>query len=255
MDKIDLAINYLKDYNQIKEEINLSKEDTLRALMNITMPTSINDDFYRIQDDILQTRLKKQRIVDANDILEISPKIGLWLGDITTIKADAIVNACNCKLLGCFVPLHSCIDNAIHSFAGLQVRRDLMKIMTSQGHDEENGKVKITKAYNLPSSYIMHTVGPIVNKIPSKQDAIDLQNCYLSCLKMADEYKLKTIVFCSIATGLYGYPINDACLIAVNSVKNYLEHNSNTTIAKVIFNVFNRSDYEIYDRTIKKMVK
>lgn len=252
MKELTFAIEYLKKYNHLNTFLNIKEEDQLRALMNITMPINLDDAYYEAQDAYLQKRLTNLTITDSLTLDEILPRISLWQGDITKIKADAIVNACNNQLLGCFVPLHRCIDNAIHSYAGLQVRRDLMKIMDDLGHNETNGQVKVTKGYNLPSKYIMHTVGPIVKGKPTLQDQIDLTNCYLSCLKKAEEMNLKTIVFCSIATGLYGYPLSSASQIAVKTVTDYLK--TNQTIEKVIFNVFSKGDYDVYIRTIKEMV-
>lgn len=253
MDNIEKCINYLKEYNNFQQIITLKDSQTFRALMNLTMPINLSDEFYQLQDQILQEQLKFKTIIDVDDLTPLAHNIYLWQGDITTIKADAIVNACNCKLLGCFQPLHHCIDNEIHSAAGLQVRRDLLKIMEKQNHDEENGKAKITKAYNLPSRYIFHTVGPIVFNAPTKQNEVDLYNCYQSCLKLADYYQLKSIVFCSISTGLYGYPIQKASQIALKSVKNFLNSNLNTTVKKIVFNVFSRGDYDVYYKTIKKI--
>lgn len=152
MEELIKAINYLKDKNEIKQ--NLPYEfNSFRALMNITMPYDLGDDYYKCQDAIIQAESKKKNIIDVNT-LSFNNQIALFKGDITTIKADTIVNACNEKLLGCFQPLHGCIDNAIHSYAGLQVRRDLIKVMQAQGHDEENGKCKVTSGYNLPSKHI-----------------------------------------------------------------------------------------------------
>jgi len=247
MDTIKWCINYLKDKNAIKSDIDLSDKDAFRALQNITMPDDLSDEFYLKQDEVLQQTLSKKEVIDSKTF---SDGISIYKGDITLIKADAIVNACNNKLLGCFVPGHHCIDNAIHSFAGLQVRRDLMVIMAKQGYNEPNGRCKVTKAYNLPSNYIFHTVGPIY--FGRMQDDIDLENCYLSCLKKADEMKLESIVFCSLSTGLYGFPIEKASKIAVNTVKDYLEK-ENKNIKKVIFDVFSEHDYEVYDRTIKEI--
>ena len=194
MDDIKWCIEYLKEYNHLS---NLSYRDddfdTFRGLLNITMPINLSIEFYERQDNVLQEALNNKKIYDASNFME---GISLYKGDITLIKADAIVNACNSKMLGCFVPGHNCIDNAIHSFAGLQVRRDMMDIMKKQGYDEPNGQVKVSNAYNLPSKYIFHTVGPIYSG--KKQDEIDLYNCYYSCLKKADEMKLESIVFCSI---------------------------------------------------------
>ena len=150
-------------------------------------------------------------------------------------------------MLGCFVPGHHCIDNAIHSFAGLQVRRDMMAIMEKQGHDEPNGDCKVTKAYNLPSKYIFHTVGPIYSG--KAQDEIYLKNCSLSCLKKADEMKLNSLVFCCLSTGVFGYPNEIAGLLAVNTVKQYLEKD-NKNIKKVVFNVFLDKDYDIYKKLL-----
>lgn len=247
MEDIKWCINYLKDKNNIKSLIDLDDKSTFRALQNITMPYDLSDEFYLKQDKVLKEILSKKEVVDAKIF---SDGISIYKGDITLIKADAIVNACNSKLLGCFVPGHHCIDNAIHSFAGLQVRRDLIKVMEDQGHDEENGKCKVTSAYNLPSKYIFHTVGPVYSG--NNQDDIDLKNCYLSCLKMADEMKLESIVFCSLSTGIFGFPIEKASSIAVKTVKEYLKK-ENKTIKKVIFDVFSDRDYEVYNRRIKEI--
>ena len=247
MEDIKWCINYLKNKNNIKSLIDLDDKSTFRALQNITMPYDLSDEFYLKQDKVLKEILSKKEVVDAKIF---SDGISIYKGDITLIKADAIVNACNSKLLGCFVPGHHCIDNAIHSFAGLQVRRDLIKVMEDQGHDEENGKCKVTSAYNLPSKYIFHTVGPVYSG--SNQDDIDLKNCYLSCLKMADEMKLESIVFCSLSTGIFGFPIEKASSIAVKTVKEYLKK-ENKTIKKVIFDVFSDRDYEVYNRRIKEI--
>ena len=211
------------------------------------MPINLSDEFYDKQDGVIKEIVAKKEIFNVDNV---DDGISLYKGDITLIKADAIVNACNNKLLGCFVPGHHCIDNAIHSYAGLEVRRDLMKVMEEQGHDEENGKCKVTKAYNLPSKYIFHTVGPVYSG--SKQDTLDLESCYLSCLKVADKMKLDSIVFCSLSTGIFGFPIEKASEIAIRTVKKYLEE-ENKNIKKVIFNLFSDGDYDVYDRKIKEI--
>lgn len=252
MNDIKWCIDYLKKYNKIDQEVNLPDDKALRALMNIVMPIGLSEEFYERQDKAIQEIIKEKKIVDVDELDEIEDRIILYKGDITSLKADAIVNACNEKLLGCFVPLHNCIDNAIHSFAGLQVRRDLLKVMTEQGHDEINGQVKVTKGYNLPSSYIFHTVGPKVYRKVSQENEDDLRSCYVNCLKKANELELKTLVFCSISTGIYGFPIEKACRIAINCVKEYLK---TSNINKAIFNVFSEEDYEIYYRTIKEIYK
>ena len=246
MSNINWCIDYLKKYNHINQNLEYNWP-TLRALLNVTMPYDLSDEFYSKQDEAIKEIVSKKEIFDVE---ELNNGISLYKGDITLIKADAIVNACNNKLLGCFVPGHHCIDNAIHSFAGLEVRRDLMKVMEEQGHDEENGKCKVTKAYNLPSKYIFHTVGPIYSG--SKRDNIDLESCYLSCLVTADKMNLKSVVFCSLSTGIFGFPIEKASEIAIKTVKKYLE-SENKNIKKVIFNLFSDGDYDVYNRKIKEI--
>jgi len=246
MSEIKWCIEYLKRYNGIDALPKLSDEALFRALQNITMPYDLSEEFYQKQDSVLQEILSRKEVMDVSGVPD---GITLYRGDITLLKADAIVNACNDKMLGCFVPGHHCIDNAIHSFAGLQVRRDMMAIMSKQGHDEPNGDCKVTKGYNLPSEYIFHTVGPIYSG--RKQDEIDLKNCYLSCLEKADEMELKSIVFCSLSTGVFGYPIDKASEIAVGTVRRYLSEKK-SHLKNVVFDVFSEGDYNVYDRTIKK---
>ena len=245
MTDIKWCINYLKDYNKTQVDI-LDDWSAFRGLLNVTMPLDLSDEFYQRQDRVLQEILSKKNIVDASSFKD---GISLHKGDITLINADAIVNACNSKMLGCFAPNHHCIDNAIHSFAGLQVRRDMMEIMKRQGHDEPNGQVKVSSAYNLPCKYIFHTVGPIYRGI--HRDETDLASCYYSCLRKADEMKLESIVFCSLATGIYGFPIEKASRIAVKCVNAYLKEN-NKNIKKIIFDVFSDRDYQIYKKTLEE---
>lgn len=255
MDDLSFCIHYLEHINNIKFSFSCSKEDQLRALMNITMPSHLSDEFYQKQDKVLQKRKESIFITRVTHYHLFSEKIALFLGDITTIKVDAIVNACNEKLLGCFHPLHSCVDNAIHSYAGLQVRRDLIKMMREQGHDEENGKCKVTKGYNLPAAFIFHTVGPKSMGTTTMQDQLDLKQCYLSCLKKADEMKLKTIAFPSISTGIYGYPIEKASAVAIETIMYYFKNQQNSNIQKVVFCLFSEGDYDVYKRTIEQMYR
>ncbi len=240
-------IETLSRYNGVKFPEYYSIDEQIRALFNITMPQNLDNEFYVKQDEYLQDILSRKKIIDAKSILK-EKRIALYLGDITLIQADAIVNAGNSILLGCFQPLHYCIDNAIHTFAGLEVRRDLFYEM--QGKKEENGKCRVTKGYNLPSRYIFHTVGPIVNGNPTKQDEEDLKNCYLSCLKKTDEMHLENIVFCSIATGLYSFPIEKASKIAIKTIKNYLKETKSKL--KVIFDLFSKGDYKVYERELSR---
>lgn len=247
MNNLKFAIDYLVQYNHINNLKNVYSFDTLRALMNITMPYDLTDEYYKAQDNAIKEELQKYQIVDVSK-LQFKNNIAIYQGDITKIKVDAIVNACNEKLLGCFYPLHSCVDNIIHSYAGLEVRRDLIAIMDKQGHDEKNGMCKATSAYNLPSKYIFHTVGPKVSKL-NDQDINDLKSCYLSCLMEASKLKLQTIAFPCISTGIYSFPADIASNIAYKTVREYLKNDSSL---KVIFVTYTNKDYLLYKQEVKK---
>lgn len=221
------------------------KPDLFRALCNVRPPMPATKEFLRLQDEYLSQRTKERGVVDVNEFV-YRDGIALWRGDITRLNADAVVSACNSALLGCFHPLHNCIDNVIHSAAGVQVRLDCNAVM--RGSEEQNGRAKVTKAYNLPSRYIFHTVGPIVYGGVTEQNCRDLESCYLSCLKMAVEMKLSTLAFCCISTGEYRYPKNEACRLAVQKVKKWkLETGSSL---KIIFNVFLKEDEALYEREL-----
>ncbi|MGP1414335.1 MAG: protein-ADP-ribose hydrolase [Treponema sp.] len=225
-----------------KDEI--SQKQLLRALFNVRPPSPISDDFLKVQDEYLKEENRKKGIVEWKDIPEIQKNICLWRGDITRLNTDGIVNAANNALLGCFLPGHACIDNAIHTFSGIQLRNECDAIMKKQGHPEETGKAKITNAYNLPSRYVIHTVGPIVSGEVNDEDCSLLKSSYLSSLKLADEAELKSIAFCCISTGAFFFPQEKAAKIAVETVKEYLK-NTKTNI-KVIFDVFGEKDEGIY---------
>ena len=253
MNEIDYLINFLlNEMPQVRESAkNIDdKEILLRSLMNIRPPMKLNEDFLRVQDKYLSHQRAIKGVIDVDDLPEIFPHISLWQGDITRLKADAIVNAANEKLLGCFVPCHSCIDNAIHSSAGLQLRDECNKLMLQQSHDEPTGHAKITNAYNLPAKYVIHTVGPIVYGELTQKNCDDLRNCYISCLELAENQKLKSIVFCCISTGEFRFPNETAAKIAVNTVKEFLSHNH--ILNKIIFNVFKNQDLEIYTKLLNK---
>lgn len=239
----DWIINYLKEHNDIKQLPLRSNEDLIRMLMNVTIPADLSEEFYKNQDIYLQSKKSKKKIIDS--FVLKSDNIAIYQGDITQLKVDAIVNACNEKLLGCFQPLHGCIDNVIHSYAGLQVRRDLMMAMKQQGHDEPNGQCKVSSAYNLPSDFIFHTVGPKVNNQVTLRDEIDLKHCYLSCLDQAKAMNLETIAFPCISTGLYGFPQKRAAVIAHETISKWKKENQSSI--EVIINVFKDSDLKIYN--------
>lgn len=218
----------------------------LRSLMNIRPPRPIGADFLKIQDEYLSEEIKEKGIVDG-ETLATSPfnnRLVLWRGDITTLKVDAIVNAANSALRGCFIPCHSCVDNIIHSHSGIQLRLACHEIMLEQGYDEPTGTAKITPAFNLPSNYILHTVGPIISGTLTQKHCHQLADCYYSCLKLAAEHNLKSIAFCCISTGEFHFPQKKAAEIAVQTVSNFLD--THTQIERVIFNVFKQEDYDIY---------
>lgn len=250
MKNIDFVNKYLAEYNFIKRKINLSPLDTFRGLMNITTPIDLSEKYYKCQDEILQEIINSKEITNVNDIDFIEDKLCIWKGDITTLEIDAIVNPTNSKMLGCFMPLHKCVDNLIHSFAGLQVRRDLIEMMEQQEFDEPNGLCKVTNGYNLKCKYIFHTVGPKVEEEITEENVNDLRNCYLSCLKKADELNIKTISFCCISTGEFKYPKEEACKEAIDVVKKYLSENE-TNIEKIVFTVYDDEQYNIYMNNIK----
>ena len=219
----------------------------LRSLFNIRRPKPVSNKFLELQNAYLQAEVRQKGITSLSDLTPIKKGIYLWQGDITTLKTDAIVNAANSGLLGCFIPCHSCIDNIIHSISGVQLRLECNKIMTEQGYDEPTGRAKITPAYNLPCSYILHTVGPFVSGQVTKTHCIQLAECYKSCLKLALEYHLKSIAFCCISTGEFHFPNKIAAEIAIQTVTDFLKTNSQI---KVIFNVFKQKDYDIYKQLL-----
>lgn len=216
----------------------------LRALFNIRMPREVSRDFLSVQDAYLQEEIRRKGITDIADLKPVEKDIYLWQGDITTLKCGAVVNAANSQMLGCFIPCHGCIDNAIHTFSGIQLRLACAKMMDEQGHEEKTGTAKITSAFNLPCEYVLHTVGPVVSGRLTKKDRILLASCYRSCLALADKNHVKSIAFCCISTGEFHFPNDIAAKIAVETVREYKQQ-TNSEI-KVIFNVFKDIDCKIY---------
>ena len=198
----------------------------------------------------MQAEARERGVVDVETIpcVAAHPKLALWQGDITRLNADAIVNAANSQLLGCFVPGHHCIDNAIHSAAGLQLREACAALMREQGHEEPTGGAKITRGYNLPAKYVLHTVGPIVHGAVTERDRALLASCYRSCLRLAEEHGLQTVAFCCISTGVFHFPNEAAAEIAVATVNEWLE--TARHLRKVVFNVFLEKDLHIYRRIL-----
>lgn len=224
----------------------LEQRRLLRSLMNLRPPMPLDPAFLRPQDKLLSTEREEKGVVDG-DRLPGTPsdqRLALWQGDITRLKVDAIVDAGNSALLGCFCPCHGCIDNAIHSAAGLQLRDECGRIMKAQGHPEPAGRAKLTEGYNLPARYVLHTVGPVVGRQTTARDRADLASCYRSCLELAAEHGMKSVAFCCVSTGEFHFPHKDAAEIAVGAVKAFLETRS--PVKRVIFNVFQDLDAKIY---------
>ena len=243
-------IEYLLSESNLQAEIpsdEISQKHLLRALFNVRMPKTASGEFKRIQDEYLQEELRLKGVTDIASLAPVATDIYLWKGDITTLQCDGIVNAANSQMLGCFCPNHGCIDNAIHTFAGIGLRQECAEIMKNQG-EEPTGRAKITKAYNLPCKYILHTVGPIVYGELTKQHEKQLADCYRSCLSLADKYGLQSLAFCCISTGEFHFPNEKAAEIAVRTVIEYKTHTKSKM--KVVFNVFKETDYAIYARIL-----
>ena len=222
----------------------------LRSLMNVRPPMPLNREFLAAQDELLSAERDSKGVVDGAALPAVKghSQIAVWKGDITRLKADAIVNAGNSALLGCFCPCHGCIDNAIHSAAGLQLREECNQIMRAQGRSEPAGRAKLTKGYNLPARYVLHTVGPIVQGRVAVRDREKLASCYRSCLQLAAEHGLVSMAFCCISTGEFHFPNQEAAEIAVKAVTDFLRHD--TSIKRVIFNVFKDIDETVYRRVL-----
>ncbi len=215
-----------------------AQKQLLRALFNVRMPAEAPQEFLEVQDAYLQEETRRRGITDAAELIPCpsDDRLVLWQGDITTLKIDAIVNAANSGMTGCYQPNHNCIDNAIHTFAGIQLRLACDQIMQAQGHEEETGTAKITPAFNLPAKYVLHTVGPIIYGSLRKEHCDQLRSCYESCLKLAEENGLESIAFCCISTGVFRFPKKEAAEIAVRTVREYLDQGSR--IRRAVFNVF-----------------
>ena len=217
--------------------------------MNVRRAYPIGTKFLQIQDEYLQGETAAKGVTDVADLTPIQPGLYLWQGDITTLKCDAIVNAANSGMTGCYVPSHRCIDNAIHTFAGVELRLACEELMERQGYPEPTGRAKITPAFNLPCKYVLHTVGPIISGRVTKEGEELLASCYRSCLELAAEKGLESVAFCCISTGEFHFPNDLAAEIAVATVKEFLK--KQTSVKKVIFNVFKDLDKAIYEKLLR----
>ena len=248
MEKLDYLIKTLNSEIVIPET-KQEKKDLFRTLMNIWKVSELPAEFYEVQDEYLRGVLKVKGITKLEELTEIEENIYLWQGDITTLEVDAIVNAANKALLGCFIPHHRCIDNAIHTQAGLQLRKECDEIMKEQGTFEKTGQAKITAGYNLPAKHVIHTVGPIIYRVVEDDDKELLASCYRNCIKVALENNLKSIAFCCISTGEFRFPNDLAAGIAVAEVKKFFRENPNADL-KVVFNVFKDLDKKLYEELL-----
>jgi len=247
MEKLNFLIEYL--LQERKEKLNIEvlsiedKKKLFRSLCNIREPKETDDNFLKIQDEYLQEELKQKGIVENIENSRVKDKIYLWKGDITRLKIEAIVNAANSAGIGCFIPCHKCIDNSIHSASGIQLRLECDKKMEDI-KNLKTGQAFITKAYNLPSKYVIHTVGPIIYEKATDKEINELKNCYLNSLELAKEKNIKEIAFCCISTGEFRFPKGKASKIAIKTIKDYLKQND--YFEKIVFNVFTDEDYYIY---------
>ena len=253
MEKLLYLINYLAKESKINIDELPSNEIELknlfRSLMNMRPPNDISEDYLKIEDKFLQEELDKKLITNIENLKPIKNNLYLWKGNITALKIDAIVNAANSSMLGCFYPMHKCIDNAIHSAAGTRLRLFCRDIINKSGGYLETGEAKITPAFNLPCKYVLHTVGPIIKDKVGKKDEELLSLCYKSCLNLVVENNIESVAFCCISTGEFRFPNDLAVDIALSSVNDFLKENKERNI-KIVFNVFKDIDYELYNKKI-----
>jgi O-acetyl-ADP-ribose deacetylase (regulator of RNase III) len=250
METIEDLIKYLEDKDKTILPKTLSLVQQLYGMMAITLPFDLSKEYYLLQDRILKEERKKRGVVLASSLPFLNKKISLFSGDITTLLIDAIVCPGNKEMLGCFIPNHTCLDNQIHTRAGLEARRDLLTEKERRG-TYLPGDVVPTRGYCLPCTYIFHVLGPqIQGKVPTKEEKEDLGRCYRNCLVLAEREKIASIAFPAISTGVFGFPKKEACDIAVSSVRKYLEENPSTKMKQIVFSVFGEEDKEYYEQAI-----
>ncbi|MDD6189401.1 MAG: protein-ADP-ribose hydrolase [Clostridiales bacterium] len=253
-ERLEYLIKYLLDERGLKQPIPTDEDERFRlfrALVNTREPMEDEEAFLRVQDEYLTGYIAEKGITKASELPRCSgdERISIWLGDITLLEADAIVNAANSAMLGCWVPNHACIDNCIHTFAGVQLRRDCGRIMRAQGHEEPTGTAKITPAYSLPSRYVLHTVGPIISGPVTARDKELLASSYRSCFELAEDNGLESIAYCCISTGVFRFPNDLAAEVAVKTVRDCLDRAK--SVKHVIFNVFKDLDKALYEELLK----
>lgn len=248
-EKLEYLIRYLSDGPVPEGE--REKWRLFRSLVNVREPGPLDKNFLQVQDDLLQGEAAEKGVVDAADLEQAADGICLWQGDITRMRADAIVNAANSALLGCFCPCHGCIDNAIHTYAGAQLRNACAALMERQGYPEPSGRAKLTPAFNLPARYILHTVGPIVTGPLSRRDRETLGSCYRACLELCAENGLSSVAFCCISTGEFHFPNEKAAEIALTAIRDFAPRRKG--IDRVVINVFKDADLQIYQALLPQI--
>lgn len=244
-------IKYLLNENPEYKKIRIPSLENeqfrlYRSLVNVRTADEISAEYLAAEDEYLRQKTAEKGITDIADLSPVEDDIYLWCGDITTLKCGAIVNAANSGMTGCYQPCHNCIDNCIHTFAGIRLRLECAEIMKKQGYPEPTGQAKITRAYNLPCEYVIHTVGPIIQGKLTAEHCRLLESCYRSCLELAVQNGIDSIAFCCISTGVFGFPKQEAAEIAVKTVRGFLKSQG----IKVIFNVFGNEDYDIYRKIL-----
>lgn len=270
-ERLDFLLDALKEDSIQYKNLQVGNSETekrnaVRSLMNVRMPRSISDDFLEVQDIFLQEEAKKKGIVTLAEIPTVkdayesqrsfADRMSIWQGDITCLQVGAIVNAANSQMIGCFVPCHRCIDNAIHSAAGVQLRNECNHIMNQRRiqfgrqYEESTGTATLTSAYNLPCKYVIHTVGPIVYGRLTEALKEDLRNCYRNVLQCCMEHEINSVAFCCISTGEFHFPNDIAAQIAVETTEQFFAQNENCGIERVIFNVFKDIDLELYKKYV-----
>ena len=246
-------INYLLNENPEYRKVRIPSSENeqfrlYRSLVNVRSACEISAEYLAAEDEYLRQKTAEKGITDIANLSPVEDDIYLWRGDITTLKCGAIVNAANSGMTGCYQPCHNCIDNCIHTFAGIRLRLECAEIMKKQGYPEPTGQAKITPAYNLPCEYVIHTVGPIVQGKLTPEHCRLLKSCYQSCLELAVQNGIDSIAFCCISTGVFGFPKQEAAEIAVRTVRNFMKSHR----IKVIFNVFGNEDYGIYRKILSE---
>lgn len=250
--KLEFLIKFLLSENEEYQNIPIPEGENerfklFRSLVNVRAPKPVSGEFLAAQDEFLKEMTARKGVVNYKDLTPVKPRVYLWQGDITALKCGTIVNAANSALLGCFCPCHGCIDNAIHTFAGVRLRLECAELMRKQGHEEPVGRAKITGAYNLPCDKIIHTVGPFVGGQLNDVHREQLRSCYRECLKAAADNGISSVAFCCISTGEFRFPNEEAAKIAVETVDEFLQSNSDI---EVIFNVFKDYDLGIYEKLL-----